>query len=75
GKHRGVTCEACHGPAALHAGDPEKSKPVRPQIVALCGRCHEADRAKPSWFKQVATREHNSGTSCEACHQPHSPNL
>lgn len=75
GTHRTLSCEACHGPAANHAADPEKARPAKPQIAALCGRCHEADTAKPSWFKQVAAAAHYAGTSCESCHQPHSPKL
>lgn len=75
GSHRTVSCEACHGPAANHAEDPDKAKPPKPQIAALCTRCHEASTAKPAWFKQVATRQHYPGNSCESCHQPHSPKL
>lgn len=75
GVHRTVSCEACHGPAAVHAEDPEKARPPKPQIAALCARCHQADAAKPAWFKQVATSDHYAGNSCESCHQPHSPKL
>lgn len=75
GKHRTVHCEACHGAAASHAEDPEKHKPARVEIGKLCVRCHEADAAKPAWFKQVRSREHSGGASCEACHQPHSPQM
>lgn len=75
GLHRGVSCEACHGPAANHANDPEKAKPAKPQIVSLCARCHEADATKPAWFKQVKTRAHYDGADCQGCHQPHSPKL
>lgn len=75
GLHRGVSCEACHGPAATHANDPEKAKPAKPKIVALCTRCHQADTAKPAWFKQVDPRKHYDGATCEGCHQPHSPKL
>src|SRR5215472_3023394 len=42
----GVRCEACHGPGAAHARDPERAHPVNPgrlradQINAFCGNCH-----------------------------------
>jgi uncharacterized CHY-type Zn-finger protein len=75
GKHRTVACEACHGPLANHADDPTTVKPVLPDTSVLCARCHEADTAKPAWFKQVVTREHSGGVACNACHQPHSPAL
>ncbi|MBI4892579.1 MAG: hypothetical protein HY821_18285 [Acidobacteria bacterium] len=75
GPHRSISCEACHGPAASHADEPGKLKPAKPEIAALCTRCHEASAAKPAWFKQVSSVTHNAGTSCEVCHQPHSPKL
>jgi hypothetical protein len=73
GKHRGVTCEACHGPAAAHGGDPGSGKPVIAAPDALCARCHEKHPAKPQWFKQVAVKEHYAGAACISCHQSHSP--
>jgi len=41
----GVHCEACHGPAALHASDPARNRPAVPQLAAAklndsCGQCH-----------------------------------
>lgn len=42
----GVGCEACHGPGAAHAADPEKQRsfafpPNRPELAAsVCGACH-----------------------------------
>jgi len=72
GKHAGLSCEACHGPLAKHAEDPEV-KPVLPKVVALCSRCHEAHSARPKWFPRVNTKEHSGGESCEACHKPHKP--
>lgn len=75
GKHAHVACEACHGPLAQHADDPGSVKPTLPDVANLCRRCHEKDAAKPSWFPQVVTAEHNSGISCKDCHQPHNPHL
>ncbi|MGC8760590.1 MAG: cytochrome c3 family protein [Bryobacteraceae bacterium] len=73
GRHAPVSCEACHGPAAAHVEDPGATKPLRPDAAALCAGCHEADAAKPPWFRQVNTKEHMAGMACGDCHQPHSP--
>jgi hypothetical protein len=75
GKHAHVACEACHGPLAKHAGDPEANVPKLPEVANLCRRCHEKDAAKPQGFPQVATAEHSGGVACNACHQPHNPHL
>lgn len=75
GKHAGVRCEACHGPLAEHADDPEANKPKLPDVANLCRRCHEKDAAKPKWFPQVETATHSQGMLCDACHQPHNPHL
>lgn len=75
GKHRSVSCEACHGALAAHADDPVAVKPVLPDTTKLCRGCHEADTAKPAWFKQVASAEHSGGEPCKSCHQPHNPGM
>ena len=42
----GVRCEACHGPAALHAREPARARPQNPgrltadRLNELCGACH-----------------------------------
>jgi uncharacterized CHY-type Zn-finger protein len=74
-KHAGVACEACHGPLAKHADDPEKLKPVLPDTRVLCARCHEALSAKPKGFPQVVSKEHSGGEACKSCHQPHNPKI
>jgi transcription elongation factor Elf1 len=73
GKHVNVRCESCHGPQARHAEDPGSVKPEKLDAAVLCVRCHEANSAKPRWFRQVVSEEHSSGLSCDMCHQPHSP--
>jgi len=73
GKHAQVSCEACHGPLAAHAGDPFTNQAVKPDPATLCVRCHEADSAKPKSFPQVASSDHAGGVSCGACHNPHRP--
>ncbi|MEZ5356008.1 MAG: multiheme c-type cytochrome [Bryobacteraceae bacterium] len=75
GKHSGVACEACHGPLAAHAADPDAHKPVLPAVTPLCTNCHEKDAAKPKWFPQVASKQHSEGMDCNSCHQPHQPKL
>jgi cytochrome c7-like protein len=73
GKHAGVNCEACHGALAVHANDPSGVQPAKLDTAVLCVRCHEANGARPKDFPQVVSQEHSSGSSCETCHQPHSP--
>lgn len=75
GKHASVSCEACHGPAAAHADDPAQAPGAKPAATPLCSRCHEADAAKPKWFKQVVSSQHSGGAGCGDCHQPHSPKM
>lgn len=73
GKHAGVSCEACHGPQAKHADDPDKATPPKLDPKGLCAQCHEASAAKPKWFPQVATAQHYGGDGCTSCHSPHNP--
>ena len=75
GKHHGVSCEACHGPLAKHADDPDSVKPKHLAGTGLCQRCHQEDKAKPANFPQVAPAEHSGGAECLSCHQPHSPQM
>lgn len=75
GKHAHVSCEACHGPLAKHADDPEANVPKLPEVADLCRRCHEKDAAKPKSFPQVVTAEHSAGMACNSCHVPHNPHL
>ena len=75
GKHAKVACEACHGPLAAHAEDPDGHKAQKPDVATLCVRCHEAEPAKPTSFPQVVSQEHSQGVVCNTCHDPHRPNL
>jgi len=75
GMHKGVNCEACHGPLAKHVEDPGSVVPQLPDTSMLCPRCHEANLAKPKTFPQVVSAEHSGGAVCKGCHQPHSPLL
>ncbi|HWR13293.1 MAG TPA: multiheme c-type cytochrome [Terriglobales bacterium] len=75
GKHKGVNCEACHGPLANHAEDPAAVVPQLPDTKVLCARCHEANAAKPSTFPQVVTKDHAGDAACNSCHKPHTPSM
>lgn len=75
GKHVLVPCEACHGGLARHADDPASVTPPKLDTAIVCGRCHEANSAKPKGFPQVVTADHSGGIACETCHQPHHPRI
>ena len=74
GQHANVACEACHGPLAPHADDPDTHKAQKPAVATLCVRCHEVDPAKPKRFPQVDSKDHAQGELCNTCHDPHRPN-
>lgn len=73
GKHAKIGCEACHGALAMHAGDPEKLTPIRPEPRKLCPVCHQKNIARPASFPQVDAKEHGDGEACNSCHAPHDP--
>ncbi len=74
-KHEKVSCEACHGPLAEHAADPDKLKPQKPDGKTLCLVCHAENVAKPKGFPQVNPQEHGDGGPCTGCHKPHHPEV
>lgn len=73
-QHRGVRCEACHGPQARHAASGE-DKPPRPDPAVLCVRCHASEPARPVSFPQVNVKEHAGGEVCTSCHTAHAPRI
>jgi len=75
GRHANVPCEACHGAQGKHADDPASVKVQLPDTAVICGRCHEANSAKPKGFPQVVTADHSGGLACNACHTPHTPKI
>lgn len=74
-KHAQIGCEACHGPLAAHANDPEKSKAVKPEGAGVCLVCHLRNTARPKGFPQVEPQEHCENETCTTCHTPHHPEI
>lgn len=72
-RHRGLTCEVCHGPAAVHADDPDALTPPAPRDRAYCPLCHSYDPARPTGFPQIEQLTHNPAKACIECHDPHEP--
>lgn len=73
GHHKGVHCEACHGPLARHAEDPSTQEAVKPDSRELCPRCHQANVARPARFPQIDVSEHMGDEACTTCHAAHDP--
>jgi len=73
GNHRGVSCEVCHGPAAMHAesGGDSTTRVIQPR--KLCPVCHAYDPSRPTGFPQIDPVEHNALKACTKCHNPHAP--
>ncbi len=74
GNHRGVSCEVCHGPAAVHAesgGDSATVQKIQPR--KFCVVCHAYDASRPTGFAQIDPVEHNPQKACTKCHDPHAP--
>jgi hypothetical protein len=74
-RHAAIGCEACHGPLAAHAEDPEATPARRPDATVLCRGCHQTNVARPAGFPQIDPMEHGDGEPCVSCHQPHHPNV
>jgi hypothetical protein len=70
-QHKSISCEACHGPRAEHARDPD----IKMQVLSFshCLRCHEANPSRPKTHKQIVVKEHYAGSKCIECHVPHAP--
>lgn len=71
--HKGLTCEVCHGPGALHADDPESNKLIKSGTRDFCGRCHDLNAARRTEvIKQIDIKTHNTEReNCIDCHNPH----
>lgn len=73
--HAGLSCEVCHGPAAVHANAPDEVLPDIPRGRTACPICHNYNPSRPSGFPQVIEARHNPGKACVTCHNPHAPTL
>jgi len=73
GKHAGIGCEACHGPAEAHVADPAAVVPQRPDAKTLCVVCHLENLAKPKGFPQIDPTNHAGDDNCVKCHKAHVP--
>ncbi len=77
-KEPGVTCEACHGPSALHAANPSITTPVTEEN---CANCHARGDPKMidaadglirhhEQYEDLLASPHNE-LNCSRCHDPH----
>lgn len=71
--HKGLGCEACHGPLEAHVLDAAAVTPERPDAKELCVVCHLENLAKPKTFPQIDPKEHAGDEACTKCHNPHAP--
>lgn len=73
--HKGVSCEACHGPGAAHVEEPDENLLFAPRGRGYCPLCHGYNPSRPSGFPQILPAQHNPGKPCMSCHDPHNPTL
>ena len=73
-RHKGVRCEACHGPLPIHATGDLSVKPRALHPRQLCLTCHTAGTGKPAAFPQVGP-DHSDPGPCTECHKPHRPKV
>ncbi|OGD23127.1 MAG: hypothetical protein A2W03_11750 [Candidatus Aminicenantes bacterium RBG_16_63_16] len=71
--HRGLECEVCHGPGALHIKDSGGSRLSAPKDRGYCPLCHEYLPSRPTGFPQIVSESHNPLKPCVSCHNPHEP--
>lgn len=74
--HGTIACENCHGPALDHPQEPEMLTIDRSRETCL--RCHTDLPYTTSERKRIPgidPNEHNPGSECVECHNPHNPRL
>jgi len=74
--HAIIECENCHGPAVDHPDDPEYLEIITER--KLCLRCHTAlpyPTSQRAEILGIDPEEHNTGSDCVECHNPHNPDL
>lgn len=73
-RHRGVSCEVCHGPGLRHAEeDPTTFVLAKPSEREFCTMCHGYNVSRPTGFPQIDPAIHNPAVRCMDCHNPHDP--
>lgn len=70
-EHKTLSCEGCHGPGQAHADNPDLKLEI--SNYSYCVRCHEANRSRPKWHKQIVSKDHYPDSKCTECHVPHAP--
>ncbi len=73
GYHKNVSCEVCHGPAAIHAEETDTEGLQAPRGRGYCPLCHEYLASRPTGFPQIVSASHNPVKPCITCHEPHDP--
>ncbi len=74
GPHAIIECENCHGPAVDHPAEPARLEINRTR--RQCLRCHAYlpyEASGRTVIPPIEDREHNPGTECVTCHNPHKP--
>lgn len=66
-QEEGVTCAACHHPAA--EGHPEEPMPVARE-AETCGTCHTE-----AYFEWQASQHGKVDLACASCHDPHAASM
>ena len=71
-QHKGVACEACHGPLAAHVADATIAVAKIPRTNELCAACHTEVLGRPAALPQHDPKTHYIAKSCLQCHSAHS---
>lgn len=79
--YENVQCEACHGPSAAHAQNPDLIKPVIDSTGATCEGCHVGENPPAADESGLFIDHHDENLdiftskhealSCTTCHNPH----
>jgi hypothetical protein len=76
--HAIIPCENCHGPGRQHPETEDPAAMVIDRSRLLCISCHadlqytDTNRANIPGINPI---EHNAGSECVECHDPHNPDL
>jgi cytochrome c7-like protein len=74
-RHKALSCEVCHGPAARHAGGDDTFTFAKPDAQPLCVRCHATKTGKSDRYPRVDVKDHAGDEACVSCHTPHDPRI